>query len=66
MKESLLNDELFRHAFIVSLIIGVMCRGLVLRITDKQYPTRPRLFRANNNIWTFSIIRGYSFTSAYR
>ena len=42
MKESLLNDELFRHAFIVSLIIGVMCRGLVLRITDKQYPTRPQ------------------------
>ncbi len=42
MKESLLNDELFRHAFIVSLLIGVMCRGLVLRITDKQYPTRPQ------------------------
>ena len=42
MKESLLNEDLFRHAFIVALIIGILCRGLVLRITDKQYPTRPQ------------------------
>lgn len=42
MKESLLNEDLFRHAFIVALLIGILCRGLVLRITDKQYPTRPQ------------------------
>ena len=42
MKESLLNEELFRHAFIVSLVIGILCRGLILRVTDKQYPTRPQ------------------------
>lgn len=42
MKESLLTDELFRRAFIVSLFIGILCRGLVLRVTDKQYPTRPQ------------------------
>lgn len=41
MKESLVNDDLFRHAFIVALIIGTLCRGFVLRVTDKQYPTRP-------------------------
>ena len=42
MKESLFNDELFRRAFLVSTFIGVLCRGLVLRVTDKQYPTRPQ------------------------
>lgn len=41
MKESLLSEELFRRAFIVAMLIGIVCRGLVLRITDKQYPTRP-------------------------
>ncbi len=41
MKDSLINDDLFRHAFIVALIIGTLCRGLVLRVTDKQYPTKP-------------------------
>lgn len=42
MKESLITDDLFRRAFIVSLIIGVLCRGFVLRVADKQYPTRPQ------------------------
>ena len=42
MKESLIADDLFRRSFIVALFIGVLCRGLVLRVTDKQYPTRPQ------------------------
>ena len=42
MKESLIADELFRRAFIVALLIGIFSRGLVLRITDKQYPSRPQ------------------------
>lgn len=42
MKDSLLNDELFRHAFISALFIGILCRTLVLRVTDKQYPSRPQ------------------------
>ncbi|MGL6105492.1 YIEGIA domain-containing protein [Romboutsia sp.] len=42
MKESLLNEELFRRAFVVSMLIGIICRGLVLRVTDKQYPSRPQ------------------------
>ena len=42
MKESLIADDLFRRAFIVALLIGVLCRGLVLRVTDKQYPSRPQ------------------------
>lgn len=42
MKESLIADDLFRRAFIVSLIVGVLCRGFVLRVADKQYPTRPQ------------------------
>lgn len=42
MKESLIADDLFRRAFIVALFIGVLCRGLVLRVTDKQYPSRPQ------------------------
>jgi hypothetical protein len=28
----------------VSLILGILCRGLVLRITDRQYPKRPQDF----------------------
>ncbi len=42
MKESLIADDLFRRSFIVALFIGVLCRGLVLRVTDKQYPSRPQ------------------------
>ena len=42
MKESLIADDLFRRAFIVALFIGILCRGLVLRVTDKQYPSRPQ------------------------
>lgn len=41
MKPSIINDELFKHAFISALIIGTLCRFLVLRVIDKQYPTRP-------------------------
>jgi hypothetical protein len=42
MKESFLNAEIFRRSFIVAIVIGIMCRGLVLRVTDKQYPSRPQ------------------------
>ena len=42
MKESLIADDLFRRAFIVALFMGILCRGLVLRVTDKQYPSRPQ------------------------
>lgn len=42
MKESLLDADLFRRSFIVAMVIGVLCRGLVLRVTDKQYPSRPQ------------------------
>ncbi len=42
MEESLLNANLFRHSFIVALVVGILCRGLVLRVTDKQYPSRPQ------------------------
>lgn len=42
MKESLLDADLFRRSFIVAMVIGVICRGLVLRVTDKQYPSRPQ------------------------
>lgn len=42
MKESLLNEELFRRAFIVATVVGIACRALVLRIVDKQYPSRPQ------------------------
>ncbi|RDY24926.1 hypothetical protein CHF27_001625 [Romboutsia maritimum] len=44
MKESLFNDELFRRAFLVATFVGIVCRGFVLRVTDKQYPTRPQDF----------------------
>lgn len=40
MNESLLNDTLFRHAFIISMIIGILCRLFLLRVKDKQYPSR--------------------------
>ena len=42
MKESMLSEELFRRAFIVAMFVGIVCRGLVLRVTDKQYPSRPQ------------------------
>ncbi len=42
MKDSLLNDVLFRRAFIVSMIIGILARFIVLRINNKQYPSRPQ------------------------
>lgn len=42
MKDSLINDALFRHAFITAMIIGTLCRFFVLRVKDKQYPSRPQ------------------------
>ena len=42
MKKSLIADDVFRRAFIVALFIGILCRGLVLRVTDKQYPSKPQ------------------------
>ncbi len=44
MKHSLIADDVFRRAFIVALFIGILCRGLVLRVTDRQYPSRPQDF----------------------
>ena len=42
MKESLMSDELFRHAFVISTCIGILSRAFVLRVKDKQYPSRPQ------------------------
>lgn len=42
MNESILNEEVFRRSFLVALFVGIVCRGLVLRVTDKQYPSRPQ------------------------
>lgn len=42
MNESVLDEALFRHSFLVSVLLGTLCRFLVLRIKDKQYPTRPQ------------------------
>lgn len=42
MNESLLTEDVFRRSFIVALSIGIICRGLVLRVSDKQYPSRPQ------------------------
>ena len=36
MKESVLDEALFRHSFLVSVLLGTLCRFLVLRIKDKQ------------------------------
>lgn len=44
MGEDVLKEALFRHSFTVSIILGILCRGLVLRVTDRQYPTRPQDF----------------------
>lgn len=41
MNNSQINEALFRHAFIISMIIGTLCRFFVLRIKDNQYPSRP-------------------------
>ena len=42
MNDSQINDALFRHAFITAMIIGTLCRFFVLRVEDKQYPSRPQ------------------------
>lgn len=42
MKESILDENLFRHSFLLALLLGTLCRFFVLRIIDKQYPTRPQ------------------------
>lgn len=42
MNDSQINDALFRHAFITAMIIGTLCRFSVLRVKDKQYPSRPQ------------------------
>ncbi len=42
MTESVLNETLFRHSFIISVILGTLSRFLVLRIKDRQYPTTPQ------------------------
>lgn len=42
MNDSQINDVLFRHAFIVAMIIGTLCRFFVLRVKDSQYPTMPQ------------------------
>lgn len=42
MNDSQINDALFRHAFITAMIIGTLCRFFVLRVKDKQYPSRPQ------------------------
>lgn len=42
MNDSLINDALFRHAFITAMVIGTLCRFFVLRVKDKQYPSRPQ------------------------
>lgn len=42
MKESVLDADLFRRSFIVATFVGIICRGLVLRVVDKQYPSRPQ------------------------
>ncbi|WP_455538495.1 YIEGIA domain-containing protein [Terrisporobacter sp.] len=42
MNESQINDALFRHAFIVAMIVGTLCRFFVLRVQDKQYPSQPQ------------------------
>ena len=42
MNDSQINDALFRHAFIAAMIIGTLCRFLLLRVKDNQYPTTPQ------------------------
>ena len=42
MKESVLDEALFRHSFLVAVLLGTLCRLLVLRIRDRQYTKRPQ------------------------
>lgn len=42
MTESLLSSDVFRQSLIVSVVIGILCRGLVLVRKNKQYPSRPQ------------------------
>ena len=42
MEESVLREGVFRHSFMVASILGILCRALVLRVVDKQYPRRPQ------------------------
>lgn len=42
MEEKVLIEGVFRHSFIVASILGILCRALVLRVSDKQYPKRPQ------------------------
>ena len=42
MKPTFLTEELFRRSFIIATIIGILSRALVLRVSDKQYPSRPQ------------------------
>ncbi|MFI3210636.1 MAG: YIEGIA domain-containing protein, partial [Peptostreptococcaceae bacterium] len=44
MNESLLHEDLFRRSFIVAMIIGIVCRTFVLRVKDKQYPSKSQDF----------------------
>ncbi len=42
MNDSLIEDVLFRYAFIVSMLVGISARFIVLSVKDKQYPSRPQ------------------------
>ncbi|MDR0879984.1 MAG: YIEGIA family protein [Clostridioides sp.] len=42
MEKSMLSAVVFRQSLIVSVIIGILCRGLVLVMKNKQYPSRPQ------------------------
>ncbi|MBS5786558.1 MAG: YIEGIA domain-containing protein [Clostridioides difficile] len=42
MEESLLSSTVFRQSLLVSVVIGILCRGLVLVVKNKQYPSRPQ------------------------
>ncbi|MDR1773834.1 MAG: YIEGIA domain-containing protein [Clostridioides sp.] len=42
MEKSLLSDEVLRQVLIVSVLVGIFCRGFVLVVIDKQYPSRPQ------------------------
>lgn len=42
MEESKIAEELFRRSFIVAMMVGILCRFIVLRVKDHQYPSRPQ------------------------
>lgn len=44
MEDSKLTEELFRRSFIVAMMLGIFCRIIVLRMKDKQYPSKPQDF----------------------